>query len=171
MTIEVPTAGQPILDSWGQDVANKLNRVQLPVKSSDQSTNSATAVDIAGLSFDVEAGKKYVAKFIGLWSGSATNQGLQLKWTEPTGTTSLAMLTIRGKTSRTSLDYTHTGGAGLNGVSSCNTADDRVFFEIEMVCEVTTAGTIQLQFARGGTSGGTGITIYAGTGGIVVADS
>lgn len=169
MTLTIPTAGAPILDTWGAAVAAQLNRQLLMATTADVSTDSASAQSITGLSFAVESGKSYFGYIFGAYMVSATNQGLQLGWNGPTGTGRLHGY-ISGNGSETGhTDYQSSGG--LQGRTSTDAADpSRRVFQGWFWFQANADGTVQFQFARGGTSGSTGVTILEGSGGCVYAN-
>lgn len=165
MSIDVPTAGSPILDSWGVAVAGQLNRCVPLVIAADEATNSATAQDIDDWSFAVVAGSYYNVHLSGTYQVSATNQGLLLGVDGPAGSIYLHMR-IGGNGA--AMTFTETASSGsLAGSTSTDSAATRRTFQAWGRFAPTADGTITIQYARGGTSGGTGVTIEAGAGGIL----
>jgi hypothetical protein len=163
--IAEPVAGSPILDSWGVAVTQKLNRMPIIQVTADEATDSATAVDLDELAFDVTSGRFYMVRLFGAYAVSATNQGLQLGCDRPTGSCFLFM-TIAGKTGYNDFTYDSTSSA-LQGTTATDSTNNRALW-IDIWYACTANGTFTVQFARGGTSGSTGVTILAGTGGIVL---
>lgn len=164
--ITVPTAGTPILDSWGADVANRLNRLQPLALTSDLATNSATAQDIAALAVEMTAGRGYLMRFHGGYAVSATNQGLLLGFSAPSGGGALDAR-IWGNGGPTTEGRVRTTSGTLVGLTATDTTGEREFW-LDIWYVATASGTFTPQFARGGTSGGTGVTLRAGVGGLVI---
>ena len=103
MTLDIPSAGSPILDTWGAAVATKLNSIIPLALLADQSTNSGSAVDMDDMLIPAIAGCVYNFQLAGTYSVSATNQGLQLGFSGPGGSGTMGCR-IWGKTSPTSID-------------------------------------------------------------------
>lgn len=166
MTIPIPSAGGPVLDTWGAAVATKLNAMIPLIVTADQATNSATAQDITELQIPVVAGRAYNIQLHGSYSVSATNQGLQLGYSGPGGAGALDVR-IWGNASPTGETVARSFDGSLTGRTSTDTTGTREFWAyLRYAC--TTTGTLKIQFARGGTSGSTGVTLQAGCGGWVI---
>jgi len=170
MAITVPTAGNPILDTWGADVANQLNTMLVIGMTSDQATNNGTGsgAAVTELQWPVTSGVLYVARLFGSYIVNATNQGLQLGFTAPAGS-GILFAHIGGYTTATGVTR-HRTGAGAATYTGTTTTDSSAanrewWADIRYV--PTSSGTIQLTFARGGTSGAPGVTLRQGSGGLV----
>ena len=169
MSIDVPTPGGPILDTWGAAVAGQLNAIQAVCLDADVTTDSASAQDVTGLAFDTEAGRNYMVQLWGVYTVSSTAKGLKVSFTYPGGTGQLH-LTIYGNGSDVGLSRHRTNGylgAGLQGRTSTDSTGYREW-RAQMWWQASADGTLQLQFGRGGSSGGTGVTMIKGTGLIAV---
>lgn len=168
MTLTVPTAGSPILDTWGAAVANQLNRMHLVALSADQSTDSASLVDVTDLTWPVVAGRYYAGMLFGQYTVSATNQGLQMAWSSTPAGTGMMFLELTGPTAATTWDPYRTAAADTAiGATTCLVTSFREFrLWFRFAC--STSGDLQMQFKRGGTSGSTGVTLVAGSGGMIL---
>lgn len=170
MSIAVPTAGGPVLDTWGAAVANQLNRIILVSLTADQATNSATAVDVTEWTFPAVAGSAYVGQFFGRYSVSATNQGLRLTWDGPSGN-GVLFAQIGGNGAATTIaDFRTTSDGTMTG-STASSATSALEFWLSFYFVATASGDYTIQFARGGTSGSTGVTLRDGSGGFVLESS
>lgn len=167
MSITVPTAGSPVLDTWGAAVAGQLNDMIPIVMTADQATNSASAVSVTELVIPVLSGSVYIVQLAGDYQCSATNQGLQMGYSGPGGSGNLA-LEVWGVSSPTGINRYRTFDGSLTGSTAVATAaSNREWWAtLRYVC--TSSGDLQVKFARGGTSGSTGVTLVAGSGGIAL---
>lgn len=174
MTVPVPVAGDEGVYTWGAAVANQLNREIQLMTTADQSSNSTTLVDIAGLTFPVVAGRQYGGTIRLRYHVFATNQGIQVAAAFPTGTL-LAQVTTYGQGSPngTTANRLTTSGTANNPATTDDSGSGSprslVIDLITYDCEAD--GTFAFQFRRGGTSGGTGVTILKGAHGLVLVSA
>lgn len=169
MTIDEPTAGGPILDTWGQAVAQRLNAFESQVLAADVATNSATDQD-TGFEFEAVNGKTYLIQVEGEYEAAQTNQGLRIGIDTPSGT-DRCWARIWGDSTATG-ETRHSGGASARiGRNTTDTAAAERPFWFTGRYECTSSGTVKVVFYRGGTSGSTGITLKAGTACLVLAES
>lgn len=164
MTVSVPIVGERIVASWPASVAAQLNRMILLVKTSDQSSNSATLADITDLTFPVVNGTTYTGTLRLSYAVSATNQGCQIGITCPAGTV-LVQVTTYGA----GPDETHMRASGDVTAVATATGTTPLGVEVKIMrYDCTADGTFAIRFRRGGTSGSTGVTIHKGSGGIIL---
>jgi len=170
MSISVPTAGTPILDTWGAAVANQLNTMLVIGMTSDQSTNNSVAsgAAVTELQWPATSGTLYVARLFGSYYCNATNQGLQLGFTAPAGSGIVYMqIAGSGTATATSRHRTTAGTATYTGRTTVDSAGSNREWWADIRYVPSASGTIQLTFARGGTSGAPGVTLRQGSGGMV----
>lgn len=168
MSIPVPIIGERILADWPISVATLLNRLILLDKDADQSSNDGTNwADVTGLTFPVTNGKRYNGSLELSFVVSATNQGLQLRLSCPTGNVLVHVQTY-GNASPNA--YTESRLAASGDATSISATDGTTGRRcaVSIVYDCTADGTFALQMRRGGTSGSTGATIRKGSGGLVL---
>jgi hypothetical protein len=166
MTIAVPTAGGPILDTWGAAVATLLNRIQVLGVPADQSSDSSSGVAMNGCTIDVESGKSYVGRIFGEYVVSSTAKGLRLGFDNTHGQGRIHGW-IAGAGSATGETVISSAG-GQQGRTSTDAATPALReFAIDFWFQATSDGTAAIEFSRGGSSGGAGVTIQKGSGGVV----
>ncbi len=164
--VTVPSAGDPIITSWGQDVANHANHLIPVYATADATTTSTSFGTITGMSFAVVNGKEYSFGSLALYyTVGGTSTGLKVGYTAPSGTCRL-YTRIYGNGS----DIAATNEVlGANDTATGTTTTDSTagrLIEMFGVYRCTADGTFSLRFARAGTS--TTVTIYKGSGGVVV---
>ncbi len=169
MSIDVPSAGDPILDTWGADVAEKLNKITPLLLTAAVATNSASADNIAEWSFPVVDGNVYSCQLHGSYYANATNQGIKFGYTGPAGAGHVSGV-ILGNGSDTGATRFWSGDGSLAGRTSTDGTGRRGFWLAHRFA-ATASGTMYLQFARGGTSGAPGITITKGSGGLLIEET
>lgn len=170
-TIAVPTAGAPILDTWGADVANRLNRI-IPIGlSADFASNSGSIQYVPELTWDIVAGRLYVARLFGSYEAAHTSQGLELGFlSEDTGVSTEDLMMIQVNHTTTS----RTNGRivapdVLGGPTTVDTANSPRGWWADFVMTCSTSGTMSIGMARGGgNSTSPGVTLKAGSGGFVL---
>lgn len=168
MAIAVPTAGNPILDTWGADVANRLNQLVPLILESDTATDVAEGSGgVQLLTITVTAGREYNVQLFGIWEASATNQGLRVYVGESSGAGTVRGHAMIGNPASGLTDYTVTDST-WNGSTSTSAATSDRAVTLSFVYACTTTGVLEVKMARGGTSGGTGVTMRAGFGGLCV---
>lgn len=168
MSIDSPVAGEPGTYQWAASVAAVLNRLILLDKDADQSSNDGTNwADVTGLTFPVTNGKRYNGSLELSFVVSATNQGLQLRLSCPTGNVLVHVQTY-GNASPNA--YTESRLAASGDATSISATDGTTGRRcaVSIVYDCTADGTFALQMRRGGTSGSTGATIRKGSGGLVL---
>lgn len=169
--IDVPVAGEELLDDWGVSVAGQLNREVQLMTTADQSSNGTTLADVTGLTFAVTSGKQYAGR-VRLWyTVSATNQGCQVGVACPAGSV-LATVTTYGQGSPSgTASSVLTASGSATGVTATDDNAGRRHILVEFDYDCTAGGTFAIQFRRGGTSGSTGATIRKGSGGKVLVSA
>lgn len=173
MSIPVPTAGSPILDTWGALVAAALNKLRTYIVPTAIATNGSTAAPADLFTIPVVAGRQYAIRIAGTYQVSATNQGLQLAAFDEGGATG----TLRGNGEmhgnaspvgetewRTIIDT-------WDGRTSTDAQNAFRQFWLDMTYDATGTGDLIVRFARGGTSGGAGVTIHPGTSALVIGSA
>lgn len=170
--IAIPTPGAPVLDSWGAAITAAVNKVRAVQLTSDVSENTGSQDAIDELAIEMVAGRVYVARLFGSYEAAHTSQGLEMGWTEEdSGATSLDMLMLEvadgGPT--TYSRYRATDPDTLVGATTVDGAGTRRAWYLDMVWTCATTGTWKPVFARGGgNSTAPGVTLHAGSGGIVL---
>lgn len=168
MSIPVPIAGQPVLDTWGAAITNQHNMLIPLAMDTDFDTNSATEVDCDGLVFEVEAGKVYSGQLLA-WS-SVQHADSQCQWAfdHPGGD---AHMTVRAATSAVNTEQNTRQSATNQSTTFDNAgAVDSVrhcFLSFRYVC--SSDGEFAIRVSRSGTSGG--ITVHEGSGGLVTVSA
>lgn len=146
-TIPNVTAGADILESWGDTVADELNRTQNAVLTSDVSKAASSWSDITGLTLPVVAGKFYRVHAIIIWDQSSTSGGIRIGANFPTGTYR-AMNRYTGETSDTAFVNESDGSADAgSGVATADSTSAR-FCLIEGRYSCTNSGTFALRYYR-----------------------
>lgn len=168
--ITVPTAGTPILDTWGADVAERLNQLVPLVLEADTATDAAEGAGGATLfEIDCVSGQQYNVSIRGRYEVSATNQGLRLAVDDTaTGGTCSGFAQMASTAAATITNANLSAASTWGGTTSTGTATVGRMFRLEFTFDCSSDGTLEVVFARGGTSGSTGVTIHAGSGGLVV---
>jgi hypothetical protein len=166
--VTVPAAGDPIVTSWGQAVANHANHFIPLYMSADVSKTGNTYSDITGLSFAVVSGKEYLLD-LNLWYDVAgTSTGLSVAYdlsNSATGTVR-AIVQIFGNASATAATSEELSAEDTaTGTSSTDATTIRLIRWTGLY-RCTADGTFALRYKRNGTS--TTVTIYAGSGGTVI---
>jgi hypothetical protein len=170
--VDVPIAGEEILYTWGDDVAERLNREIQLMTTSDQSSNSTTLADVSGMTFAVESGKQYNGTLTLWYSVSATNQCCQVAISCPAGDM-VALVSTYGQSTPSGVTTSHLEASGsATGVTATDTAAGaRRRITISLTYDCTADGTLAVQYRRGGTSGSTGATVRKGSGGKVLVSA
>jgi hypothetical protein len=171
--IDVPALGERIVYTWPASVAERLNRQYILALASDESTNAAvgSATDVTGLTFPVENGVSYRIEGVLDYSCSATNQGIAFGMRHPGGT-SHGIFRVYGvsaaATSATErLIETVANTDEFTTAATVSNAGSHFILEFLVFYACTADGTFAFRKARNGTSGSTGLTIYAGSGATV----
>ena len=168
--IAIPTAGAPILDTWGADVANALNRLKPVHMTADAERNLTAAAALGELSVPMVAGRVYLGRIHGTYKTGGTNQGLRVGWTtEDGGATTGAHLfaSIVGSSATAESRFRLTQEDSLVGRTSVDQQNTKRAFWLDYTFICSASGTFVPTFARGGNSSANpGITIFAGTGGL-----
>ncbi len=163
--VTVPAAGDAVDASWGQAVANHANHLIPVYMTADVSKTGNSFSNITGLTFDVVNGKSYAFDLVLWYDVGGTSTGLAIAVNHPgghvrmrsviggnasaTGTTSEWILSTDTATGTTTTDAVARRDIRLTGNYTC-----------------TGDGTFAFRYQRQGTS--TTVTIYAGSGGLVV---
>ncbi len=171
--LDLPVIGERITTDHSDAIFGRLNRSLPLIVAADESTNSGSgsASDVTGMTFAVENGTAYRIEGQVWYSCSATNQGIGFGFqhpggdaiglfrvTGPSGTTTETIERIREQSATTDemLTAATVGSGGTIYV---------VEFSVVYTC--TADGTFKFRKQRNGTSGSTGVTIYAGSGALV----
>lgn len=172
MTIPVPSIGERIVHTWGEAVATQLNRMIPLAKAADQSTDEGTSwTDVAGLSFPVVSGRTYGGSIRIRYSVSATNQGLQMRISCPTGNVLVHVATYgQGAPNSATISRLAASGAATSMSATDGTSARACYVDV-LAYDCGADGTFALQFRRGGTSGSTGATIHKGSNGLILASA
>ena len=150
-TIPNVTAGADVLESWGDTVADELNRTQNAVLTSDVSKTAITFSDITGLTLPVVAGKYYRVHAIIIWDQSSTSGGIRISANFPTGAYR-AMNVFTGETSDTAqVIESHGAADGGSGVATAQVTT-ALFWIIQGRYSCTNSGTFALRY-RANTTG------------------
>lgn len=163
--VTVPAAGDPITTAWGQAVANHANHLIPLYMSGNVSGTSSSFGTITGLSADVTNGKYYTFRVSGSYSVGGTSTGIKIGYESPGGTTRLFVRIYGsgGETNATTEVLSSTDTA--TGTATTSTTGVYLW-EVWGTYQCTTTGTFNLRYARAGTS--TTVTVYAGSGGLVI---
>lgn len=163
--VTVPSAGDPITVAWGQSVANHANHLIPLYMSADVSKTSSSFSTITGLSFACTSGKTYAIRLQGTHTVGGTSTGLKLGFDSPGGTTRLfARIYGNGADTTAFTEVLSSSDTASNATTSDSTSVRMWELFGTYVC--TSTGTFSIRYARGGTS--TTVTVYAGSGGLVV---
>lgn len=163
--VTVPVAGDPATISWAQDVANHANHVIPLYMSADVNKTSSSFSDITGLTFAVTNGKCYSIRLQLSYTVGGTSTGLSIGFSSPGGTCRL-FTRIYGNGSATGVTSEVLSSSDTaTGTSSTDSTALRLI-EVFGTFVCTSDGTFALRYNRNGTS--TTVTVYAGSGGIVV---
>jgi hypothetical protein len=166
--VTVPSAGDPIITSWGQAVANHANHMIPLYMSADATTTSTLFGTITDLTFSVTNGKEYTIPLTLFYTVGGTNTGLDIGYALSGGATGTCRFYVKyaGNASATGVtnDWVDTEDTATGPTSTDSTAMRIIWADGIYRC--TADGTFSMRFARNGTS--TTVTIYAGSGGVVV---
>lgn len=162
---DVPSAGDPITVAWGQQVANHANHLIPLCMSSDVGKTGSSFTTVSGLSFEVVSGKSYNIQLSGDYTVGGTSTGLSLGFSSPGGTTRL-FCRIYGNGSATGSTTEVLSATDTATGTSTTDSTSRRHWELNGVYACTASGTFAIRYNRNGTS--TTVTIYAGSGGLVV---
>lgn len=170
MAITVPAAGDAVTAAWGASVANLANQLIPLITTADVVSSSASWADVTGLTFAVTAGKRYVCHGLLLrYSCVGTSTGLSIGFTHPGGAVRM-FNEIHGVTSAATHTDEHISGTDTGtGTSAVNAGGTNYLIETSFTYVCTVTGTFALRRVRNGTS--TDVTIYEGSGGLVVASA
>lgn len=133
-------------------------KVQKVTNSASQDTTLTTFVDATNLGFAVEANSRYKARALIAYNAppSNTDGDINFQWTGPAGVTMTRRITGLALTNTTNIDANLMSVARalgtdvrVGGTTAPGTANAFTLYEDIMDIMVTTAGTIQLQFAVG----------------------
>jgi hypothetical protein len=169
--VDVPALGERITYDWGVDVATRINRSYLIELAADESTNSATPVDVTGLAFPVVNGESYRIDGFLDYSCSATNQGIGFGMQHPGGTAH-GIFRVYGVTAAATsaterLIETSAATDEMTTAATVSNAGSHFILEFRLFYACTADGTFKFRKQRNGTSGSTGVTIYKASGATV----
>lgn len=164
----IPDATGGILASWGQAVADELNRTQNAVLAADVSKAASSWSDITGLTASVVNGKFYLVRGFLTWTNSSTSGGIRVGFNFPTGNLR-ALVRFSGETAADALiNEWHTTADAGSGVATVDAADTARIAMFEGRYQCTADGTFAIRYYRNTT--GTAL-VQAGSGFTLIADS
>lgn len=169
MSITVPTDGDPVIASWGNDVATQLNHMIPVIMSADfplTSVSFPTVGDITGLTFTCVSGKVYNIQLCGTYTVGGTSTGLGLGYNHPGGTARLLSEILSSSTSDSTPDTEWLIATDTaTGTSTTDTTNSH-FWSLRGIYQCTSDGTFAVRANRNGTS--TTVTLIKGSGGLVI---
>ena len=167
-TIPNVTAGADILETWGDTVANEVNRRLGVVLAADVSKSASSWSDITGLTAAVLNGRAYGFKACIVWEASSTSGGIRIGFNGPTGNLK-AMVQYTGETSATAfVNEWHTAYDTASGVATVDAASTPRIVLIEGRLVPTADGTFALRYYRNTTGSA---TVQTGSWLEVIADA
>lgn len=170
MTVTVPIAGDRIVYGWGASVAGQLNKSFPLTLDADESTNSGagSASNITGLTFPVVNGSSYRIEGAVEYSCANTNQGIGIGFRHPGGSAiGLFRATGPAGIEAETLDRIIEQSADTDEMTDFATVISGgalYMVELRVFYHCTADGTFAFRKQRNGTSGSTGLTLYAGSG-------
>jgi len=163
--VDVPSAGDPITIAWGQQSANHANHLIPIYMGSDVSKTGSSFSDVTGLTFAVTNGKRYNVRLSGAYTVGGTSTGLSLGFNSPGGTTRLFVRIYGNGGATTAATEVLSTTDTATGTSTTDSTSVRMW-ELWGIYQCTSDGTFAIRYNRNGTS--TTVTIYAGSGGLVI---
>ena len=146
-SITVPSAGNDILASWGESVADALNLLGI-ILSSNVTTSSASFADLTGLSFTADSGKNYNIEFFLTYECSSTSGGPVVGYDGPSGDC-LFYVVYAGETAADSSTVTQVSAEDSGaGVATVDTADAKRVIRGWAIFQATATGTFTLRMKR-----------------------
>lgn len=163
MPIDVPAAGAPILDTWGQDVAERLNQLIPLIRSTQVDTNSTSLVDV--LTFPVVSGRSYWINLAMIQYVDHASSQCQWGYDRPSGS---SVIYARMASSGVTTEELQRIGATATATTFANAGGTGSQRHVQLWGQyvATADGTFRIQCARSGTSAG--VHVVAGSGGLVI---
>lgn len=163
--VTVPSAGDPATIAWAQSVANHANHLIPLYMSADVSKTGSSFSDVTGLTFAVTNGKSYNIQLVGSYTVGGTSTGLSLGFSSPGGTSRIHSTIFSSAYDSSAWTEWLSSTDTATGTSTTHTTAVHQF-RLYGTYACTASGTFAIRYNRNGTS--TTVTIYAGSGGLVV---